>query len=143
MCGSGSGPSSRSRRRTCYRRSGCGNNSCWVVDFVHAAARASAHFSALLRLVGSPCVAHINFWTALQASCFPSTLASCLTDTYLSFLFLFVALYLPLFFNSLYVISVTHVLLSFQSNVCLLCTFVILHHFTIYPLRFPLHIRTV
>src|SRR5258708_14127557 len=57
----------------------------WLVDFVHAAARASARFSAPLRLVGSPRLAHIKFWTALQASCFPSTLASCLTEFSLSF----------------------------------------------------------
>ncbi len=39
-----------------------------MVDFVHAAACASARFSALLCLVGSPCVAHIDFGTTLQAS---------------------------------------------------------------------------
>ncbi len=89
--------------------------------------------------VATGTVTHINFWTALQASCFPSTLAPCLTEFSLSF----VALYLSLFFNLLYVISVTHVHISFQSNVCLLCTFVILHHFTIYSLRSPLHVPTI
>ncbi len=52
----------------------------WLVDFVHAAARASARFSAPLRLVGSPRLAHIKFCATLQAPCSPSALASSLTE---------------------------------------------------------------
>ncbi len=77
----------------------------YVVDFVHATARASARFGAPLRLVCSPCVA-FNVWTTLRVSCSPR---------YPYFLFEFslslcrVTSCFVLYSNSLYIISVTHV----------------------------------
>jgi hypothetical protein len=52
-----------------------------MADFVHAAARPSAHFDTTHHLVGSPRVTHINFWTTLLAdlahrTCTPQRIAT-------------------------------------------------------------------
>jgi len=65
-----------------------------------------------LHLVGSPRVVHVNFWTTLQASCSPSTLASSLTE-FLS-LSRVISSFVLFFLLTLYVISVTPVLFSYQ-----------------------------
>ncbi len=65
----------------------------------------------LLRLVGSRCVAHIDFWTTLQASCSSGTLASSLTE---------------------FSLSLCRVIFSFVLQLTI-------HHFCNTPATFPFH----
>src|SRR5258708_3278603 len=87
----------------------------------------------MIRLVGSPPVAHIYFWTTLQALCSSSSLA-------FSF-----SLSRHLFFCSLtYYTSFQQPMFPFYFNLNahLLCTFVILHRPTIHPLCSPFIVVT-